>query len=655
MSRARHDEKRPQPSRRAALPAKVGTDRAGPVLSPRYGQAKASPRYGFAPGRTGFTIGKSLRAPTPNGLPEPLKTNIEAMSGLAMDDVRVHRNSSRPDALDALAFAQGADIHLAAGEERQLPHEAWHVVQQKQGRVPATARLNGVPINDDATLEREAHAMSSRSAGAALPANAEAPATVGLLQGVAQRAIKPLTEDQMRKLAQASAQGESAGEGSAGPSLHDSMDKGGSSSIAAGSQDIADGPIDLDYFNYLQGLYVGNGGTLFVRIGKVVGPDPVGPMETLYARVDDLPVTDADGAIEQAEATGSAMPQGSSWMEPFNTGARTFYTSEEKPISLEAILARSEMSRDMVRETLGLKLLTGGESDDKGGYGAIEFRFKKDTGTLFVRDQGRAEAAKVIELAEQRGVQIKLVASNNDFRNYKLVAARFPYPRERVTDNWIYAEEDDLAMAILSLHLPGGGERQGGSQSSGSSRLSIPAGVPEVSAPTKRQEVTFTHSPVRRGREAGQAAAMGKCPAGRYAAAVGFPTGDWEWLHLRASRLGGPSRSVNLVAGTAAANTHMIPYERAIYDLARNASRARSLKVVWESDLWKANGQPTHVAQTIRLTVQWTFQSMNEENRQLKAQAEAIDGASFSGTTGASFTKLDRDLVELNVARARGT
>ncbi|WP_083943148.1 eCIS core domain-containing protein [Sphingomonas soli] len=80
-------------------------------------------------------------AVNPTRLPDALKSGIESLSGLAMDDVRVHRNSSRPAQLHAQAFAQGADIHLAPGQDRHLAHEAWHVVQQKQGRVPATAQL----------------------------------------------------------------------------------------------------------------------------------------------------------------------------------------------------------------------------------------------------------------------------------------------------------------------------------------------------------------------------------------------------------------------------------------------------------------------------------------------------------------------------------
>ncbi|MBV9882470.1 MAG: DUF4157 domain-containing protein [Sphingomonadaceae bacterium] len=90
------------------------------------------------------------------GLPDRLKAGVEALSGLSLDDVRVHYGSSRPAQLHAHAYTQGAEIHVAPGQERHLAHEAWHVVQQKQDRVPATLQLRGIDINDDAALEREA-------------------------------------------------------------------------------------------------------------------------------------------------------------------------------------------------------------------------------------------------------------------------------------------------------------------------------------------------------------------------------------------------------------------------------------------------------------------------------------------------------------------
>jgi hypothetical protein len=76
----------------------------------------------------------------------------------------VHYNSSQPAQLDALAYAQGSDIHLAPGQERHLPHEAWHVVQQAQGRVKPTLQMkDGVAINDDAKLEHEADVMGTKA------------------------------------------------------------------------------------------------------------------------------------------------------------------------------------------------------------------------------------------------------------------------------------------------------------------------------------------------------------------------------------------------------------------------------------------------------------------------------------------------------------
>lgn len=155
MGPGRQPQRRPEAGAPSAKPARRA---AGPVrtaASPRHGFAPVSPRHGLAPS---------------NGLPEPLKTNIEAMSGLSMDDVRVHRNSAEPAAIGALAYAQGAEIHLGTGQERHLPHEAWHVVQQKQGRVPITTHFADAAGNADSHLEREAETMGDRAEwGRAMP------------------------------------------------------------------------------------------------------------------------------------------------------------------------------------------------------------------------------------------------------------------------------------------------------------------------------------------------------------------------------------------------------------------------------------------------------------------------------------------------------
>lgn len=98
------------------------------------------------------------------GLPDNLKSGIENLSGYSMDDVKVHYNSDKPAQLHAHAYAQGADIHLGSGQEKHLPHETWHVIQQKQGRVKPTMQVKGkVNVNDDAKLEKEADIMCDKA------------------------------------------------------------------------------------------------------------------------------------------------------------------------------------------------------------------------------------------------------------------------------------------------------------------------------------------------------------------------------------------------------------------------------------------------------------------------------------------------------------
>lgn len=95
------------------------------------------------------------------GLPDDLKSGLESASGFTMDDVRVHYNSEKPAKMQAYAYTQGTNIHVAPGQERYLPHEAWHVVQQKQGRVQPTMSLSGIAVNDNPGLEQEADTMGN--------------------------------------------------------------------------------------------------------------------------------------------------------------------------------------------------------------------------------------------------------------------------------------------------------------------------------------------------------------------------------------------------------------------------------------------------------------------------------------------------------------
>ena len=108
---------------------------------------------------------EEVSRPNNTGMPDNLKSGIESLSGFSMDDVRVHYNSSKPATVQALAYTQGTDIHVAPGQEKHLPHEAWHVAQQMAGRVSPTTNINGMPVNDNAALEHEADVMGEKAVG----------------------------------------------------------------------------------------------------------------------------------------------------------------------------------------------------------------------------------------------------------------------------------------------------------------------------------------------------------------------------------------------------------------------------------------------------------------------------------------------------------
>jgi hypothetical protein len=192
-----HAEPGLRPARSGARARGVEREPAGPPATVQRLALNASP----APAKDAVAASAAARrAPNRTGLPDRLKGGIEALSGISLDDVRVHRNSGRSVQLNALAHTQGSDIHLGPGQEQHLAHEAWHVVQQKQGRVKPTLSLGGTAINDDAGLEREADRMGARAAGHhATPGRplADAPAGGAVAQCVGNIRFANLSTDQM--------------------------------------------------------------------------------------------------------------------------------------------------------------------------------------------------------------------------------------------------------------------------------------------------------------------------------------------------------------------------------------------------------------------------------------------------------------------------
>lgn len=89
-----------------------------------------------------------------------MDSRFDAVSG-----VQVHYNSDLPERVDAEAYTRGDHIYLGPGQERHLPHELGHVVQQRRGSVTANERIGGMAANTDIQLEHEADVIGRQFEG----------------------------------------------------------------------------------------------------------------------------------------------------------------------------------------------------------------------------------------------------------------------------------------------------------------------------------------------------------------------------------------------------------------------------------------------------------------------------------------------------------
>ena len=95
-----------------------------------------------------------------DALPDKLKEGIEGLSGESLDNLKVHYNSNEPAQFKSHSDTKDTSIHLAPGQEKNLPHEPWRVVQQTEGIVQPKMQLKE-EVNDDKELEQEADKMGS--------------------------------------------------------------------------------------------------------------------------------------------------------------------------------------------------------------------------------------------------------------------------------------------------------------------------------------------------------------------------------------------------------------------------------------------------------------------------------------------------------------
>ncbi len=100
------------------------------------------------------------------GIPRRMKTGFENSSGFSFDDVRVHYNSEKPAQFHAHAYTQGNEVYVAPGQEKHLPHELGHVVQQKSDMVKPTGEIGGLPLNDDEAMENGADMIAENAENA---------------------------------------------------------------------------------------------------------------------------------------------------------------------------------------------------------------------------------------------------------------------------------------------------------------------------------------------------------------------------------------------------------------------------------------------------------------------------------------------------------
>lgn len=126
-------------------------------------------------------IEKNASEKDKTGIPHKMKAGFERSSGFSFNDVRVHYNSEKPAQLHAHAYTQGNEIYVAPGQEKHLPHELGHVVQQKSDVVRPTGEIGGLPLNDDAAMENDADTIAAKAQNDA-PA-VEAPVQAKLEEG----------------------------------------------------------------------------------------------------------------------------------------------------------------------------------------------------------------------------------------------------------------------------------------------------------------------------------------------------------------------------------------------------------------------------------------------------------------------------------------
>ncbi len=580
------------------------------------------------------------------GLPNNLKSGIEQLSGFSMNDVKVHYNSDKPAQLQAHAYAKGTDIHLASGQEKHLPHEAWHVVQQKQGRVQPTKQLKGkVNINDNAGLEKEADVMGEKAMQLKLSGMTQYDGKLDNLSP-SSNAVLPiqakfisLSEERIK-------------------AINDAAKLKGEN-------------IDVEY---LQGLFISKDDEsedpeLYFKVIKLSKffftgkeEDKLGSLIPLFARVDS--VEDAEKA-ELALKDNVDVDKRLNVQQLLMENLELWDQNENGPVNINQISdnanklwnpeknanKKEQIEKQFSNDIIG-NVLTGGlEEDAGGGYGAIEFRFKAAKGNLYLLEGYDEQAEEFKEKYPQLNIIFKSKQLIKKMYTAYL-AAELPYRDERVSNDYLFIEESLIDQFRLAYEQLVTGKQitkrntaiTVNKPSDGARLPNAPLAVP------KKRDKKYTYRATRGSRDTGQKSAMSNFSAYDYVKRFSPLEADnysWEWLHVQGSRLGGPNRPENLVAGTADANTHMIPYERAVFELSSVATYQKPVDVTWQAAVRKdADGNDTHIGGDITIDVKFPNGAPPETDKINPTAILSLFPGKFSASDGTDFTKRDRDLLE---------
>lgn len=522
---------------------------------------------------TAQLAGQSEPRANKTGLPNQLKAGIESLSGMSMDHVQVNYNSDKPAQLNAHAYAQGSEIHVAPGQEQHLPHEAWHVVQQAQGRVRPTMQMKaGVPVNDDAGLEAEADVMGQKALG--MGASVQRAGIASAASGPDQNQQSGMASIQ-RKTYLANEDQNIYADDKLGTELTYLGDMGDSPKLPlfmdyARYQTLADRllkqfktALSDPYSGIHKQVRSGKNGPETALWGEALSKFSRGVMEYIVNSNVELPkfleevgevyFEDTDGVLKSLKVADHLEV-----MQARLTGALAYgplyrYVgggSRNPPAEGTLITNNRSITREGVLEAIGVK------EEDIGKYDKVKIQY--------VDDYGQAKQAvlniggHVWEDARSQLLYLS-TASLKRSKSARFTAAGVSYSEDFAELKFDLKDRERLANSFQKF------------------------GPPENKGWQLGTKLTRTD------RGDGQAKAMGNWNALGVAAysnarfGTNYPLGqNWEWLHMQGAQIGGVTDSTNLVAGTFSTNSEMIPYENRIAHWANQSPK--TMKVRFSSD-----------------------------------------------------------------------